>query len=222
MGFHWSAFPKPKTEFNSDVAPCYFWAFPTMNRELWGKKFRSNQRFTARFREMGGALQEVHHLSREVLRKRDRHRTSTKFRLGVINWVHELCKRPSYKRPLQNKIDYGCVLEARETAHKKQRKTRKETFQIFSMAPQGMLFRQAALARSLPKFSFLYSPHMSLYRYGFHAMMRVHQTIQCPHHYVIASSTQFRFPSRSSVFCTKVLFTFCYPLLPPFSIVRNY
>jgi hypothetical protein len=33
---------------------------------------------------------------REVLRKRDRHRTSTKFRLGVIRWVHELCKRPSY------------------------------------------------------------------------------------------------------------------------------
>jgi hypothetical protein len=32
---------------------------------------------------------------REVLRKRDRHRTSTKFRLGVIRWVHELCKRPT-------------------------------------------------------------------------------------------------------------------------------
>jgi hypothetical protein len=30
-----------------------------------------------------------------VLRKRDRHRTSTKFRLGVIRWVHELFKRPS-------------------------------------------------------------------------------------------------------------------------------
>jgi hypothetical protein len=27
--------------------------------------------------------------------KRDRHRTSTKFRLGVIRWVYELCKRPS-------------------------------------------------------------------------------------------------------------------------------
>jgi hypothetical protein len=28
--------------------------------------------------------------------KRDRHRTSTKFRLGVIRRVHELCKRPPY------------------------------------------------------------------------------------------------------------------------------
>jgi hypothetical protein len=35
-------------------------------------------------------------LPREVLRKRDRHRTFTKFRPGVIRWVHELCKRPSY------------------------------------------------------------------------------------------------------------------------------
>jgi hypothetical protein len=33
-------------------------------------------------------------LPREVLRKRDRHRTFTKYRLGVIRWVHELCKRP--------------------------------------------------------------------------------------------------------------------------------
>jgi hypothetical protein len=37
---------------------------------------------------------------REVLRKRDRHRTSTKFRLGVIRWVHdELLKCPSYFPP---------------------------------------------------------------------------------------------------------------------------
>jgi hypothetical protein len=40
-------------------------------------------------------LWEVRRLPREVLRKRDRHLTSTKFRLGVIRWVHELCKRPS-------------------------------------------------------------------------------------------------------------------------------
>jgi hypothetical protein len=34
--------------------------------------------------------------------KKDRHRTSTKFRLGVIRWVHELCKRPSYFRIKSN------------------------------------------------------------------------------------------------------------------------
>jgi hypothetical protein len=37
----------------------------------------------------------VHHLPREVLRKRDRHRTSIKFRLRIIRWVPELFKRPS-------------------------------------------------------------------------------------------------------------------------------
>jgi hypothetical protein len=67
-----------------------------MKRERRGKKFRSDQRSAARFREVGGALYEVHGLPKEVLRKRDRHRTSTKFRLVVRRWVHELFKRPSY------------------------------------------------------------------------------------------------------------------------------
>jgi hypothetical protein len=39
MGFHQSTFSKPNTEFNSDFAPCDFWAFLTMNRELKGEKF---------------------------------------------------------------------------------------------------------------------------------------------------------------------------------------
>jgi hypothetical protein len=56
MGFHQSTFSKPNTEFSSDLAPCYFWAYPTMKRELRGKKFRSDQRCAARFREVGGAL----------------------------------------------------------------------------------------------------------------------------------------------------------------------
>jgi hypothetical protein len=56
MEFHRFAFSKPNTEFNSDLAPCDFWAFPTMKRELRGKKFRSDQRSAARFLEVGGAL----------------------------------------------------------------------------------------------------------------------------------------------------------------------
>jgi hypothetical protein len=56
MGLYRSTFSKPKTEFNSDLAPCDFWAFPTMKTELRGKKFRSDQRSAARFREVGGAL----------------------------------------------------------------------------------------------------------------------------------------------------------------------
>jgi hypothetical protein len=54
-----------------------------------------------------GALQEVQRLPREVLRKRDRHRISTKFRLGVIRWVHELCKRPSYEYSMADKKNFG-------------------------------------------------------------------------------------------------------------------
>jgi hypothetical protein len=84
MQFYRLTFSKPSTEFNSDLSPCDFLAFPTMKRELRGKKFQSDQRSAARFREVGGALYEVHRLPREELRKRDRHRTSTKFRLGVI------------------------------------------------------------------------------------------------------------------------------------------
>jgi hypothetical protein len=56
MGFHRSTFSKPNIEFNSDLAPCDFRAFPTMKRELRGKKFRSDQRSAARFGEVGGAL----------------------------------------------------------------------------------------------------------------------------------------------------------------------
>jgi hypothetical protein len=56
MGFHLSTFSEPNTEFNSDLAQCDFWAFPTMKRELQGKKFRSDQRSAARFQEVSGAL----------------------------------------------------------------------------------------------------------------------------------------------------------------------
>jgi hypothetical protein len=34
MGFHRSTFSKLNAEFNSDLAPCNFWAFPTTKREL--------------------------------------------------------------------------------------------------------------------------------------------------------------------------------------------
>jgi hypothetical protein len=56
VGFHRSTFSESKTELNSGLAPCDFWAFPTMKRELRVKKFLSDQRSAARFREVGGAL----------------------------------------------------------------------------------------------------------------------------------------------------------------------
>jgi hypothetical protein len=39
MVFHQSTFSKLNTEFDSDLTPCDSWAFPTMERELQGKKF---------------------------------------------------------------------------------------------------------------------------------------------------------------------------------------
>jgi hypothetical protein len=56
MGFHRSTFSKPNTEFKSDLEPCNLWAFPTMKMELRGKKFRRNQLYAARFREVDWAL----------------------------------------------------------------------------------------------------------------------------------------------------------------------
>jgi hypothetical protein len=43
MGFHQSTFSKLSIEFNSDLTPCNFWAFPTMKKELQGKKFWIDQ-----------------------------------------------------------------------------------------------------------------------------------------------------------------------------------
>jgi hypothetical protein len=56
MGFYLSTFSRPNTEFNSDLDPCDFWAFSTMKSELRGKKFQSDERSAARFREVGGAF----------------------------------------------------------------------------------------------------------------------------------------------------------------------
>jgi hypothetical protein len=48
--------PLEYPQYSPGLAPCDFWAFPTMKRELWGKKFRNDQWSAARFREVGGAL----------------------------------------------------------------------------------------------------------------------------------------------------------------------
>jgi hypothetical protein len=56
MGFHLSTFSKLNIQFNSDLASCDFWAFPTMKREIQGKNFQSDQWSAAHFQEVGGAL----------------------------------------------------------------------------------------------------------------------------------------------------------------------
>jgi hypothetical protein len=46
---------KLNTEFNSDLAPCDFWFFPTMKRSPAARNFEVING-AARFREEGGAL----------------------------------------------------------------------------------------------------------------------------------------------------------------------
>jgi hypothetical protein len=41
--------------YSPDLDPCDFWASRTMKRELQCKKFQSDQRSAARFREVSGA-----------------------------------------------------------------------------------------------------------------------------------------------------------------------
>jgi hypothetical protein len=41
--------PLEHPSYRPDLAPCDFWAFPTMKRELRGKKFQSDKRSAARF-----------------------------------------------------------------------------------------------------------------------------------------------------------------------------
>jgi hypothetical protein len=48
--------PLKHPPYSPDLAPCDFWAFSTMKRELRGKKFRSDQQSAERFREVSGAL----------------------------------------------------------------------------------------------------------------------------------------------------------------------
>jgi hypothetical protein len=76
MGFHRSTFSKPNTEFNSDLAPCDFWAFTTMKRELRGKKFRSDPTVCSTFSRRGWSVARSASLAKGG--------TSTKFRLGII------------------------------------------------------------------------------------------------------------------------------------------
>jgi hypothetical protein len=46
-----SGTPLEHLPYSPDLAPCDFWAFPTMKRELWGKKFWSDQWSAACFQK---------------------------------------------------------------------------------------------------------------------------------------------------------------------------
>jgi hypothetical protein len=64
--------PLKHPPYSPDFAPCDFWAFPTMKREFRGQNRlfhyppeACGKRSAARFREVGGALKEVHRLPKK-------------------------------------------------------------------------------------------------------------------------------------------------------------
>jgi hypothetical protein len=112
--------PSQHPTYSPDLAPCDFWAFSTMKRELRGQNRLLHyppaeaygKRSAARFREVGGALYEVHRLPKEVLRKGDRHRTAKLTRLThkiatQLHIVAEICTicNSRSKRPVQKLLD---------------------------------------------------------------------------------------------------------------------
>jgi hypothetical protein len=48
--------PLEHPPYSPDLAPCDFWAFPTMKMGLRGKKFRSDERFAAYFSRNGWSV----------------------------------------------------------------------------------------------------------------------------------------------------------------------
>jgi hypothetical protein len=84
MGFHRSTVSKPNIELNSDLAPYDYWAFPTMKRELRGKKFRSDQRSAAPFEKWVERCKKCIACQGRYFEKETVHRSFIKFRLGVI------------------------------------------------------------------------------------------------------------------------------------------
>jgi hypothetical protein len=51
-----SGTPLEHLPYSPDLAPCDFWAFPTMKREIWGKKFPSDQWSCSTFLRSGWSI----------------------------------------------------------------------------------------------------------------------------------------------------------------------
>jgi hypothetical protein len=100
IGFHRSTFSKPNTDSIQISPHAISGLFQPWKGSSGARNF-----------EVINGLQHVfekwvERCKKCVLRKWDRHRTSTKFRLAVIRWVHELCKQSSYYNEIKGKETY--------------------------------------------------------------------------------------------------------------------
>jgi hypothetical protein len=79
-----------------DLALCDFWAFPTMQRELRSSSRSLRQTVRSTFSRSGWNVVRSASVAKRGTSKKRPSPHLHKARLGVIRWVHEFSKRPSY------------------------------------------------------------------------------------------------------------------------------
>jgi hypothetical protein len=77
---------KHRIQFRS--RPMRFLGFSNHEKGAPRQEISKRSTVCSTFSRSGWSVAEMHRLPREVLRKRDRHRTFTMFRLGVTRWIH--------------------------------------------------------------------------------------------------------------------------------------
>jgi hypothetical protein len=90
----WSPIRTSAVQFRS--RPMRFLGFSTMKRKLRGKKFRKWSTVCTTFLRSGWSVVRSASLAKGGTSRKRPSPHLHKFRLGVIRWIHELCKRPSY------------------------------------------------------------------------------------------------------------------------------
>jgi hypothetical protein len=87
-----------QTQNSIQISPhAIFWLFQPCKGKSEARNFKVTTVCSTSSRS-GWSIVRSASLVKGVLEKRDHHCISTKFQLGVIRWVHELCKQPSYIR----------------------------------------------------------------------------------------------------------------------------
>jgi hypothetical protein len=95
MGFHRSTFSKPNTEFNSDLAPCDFWASPTMKGSSEARNFEVINCLQHVFEKLVERYEKCIACQGRYFEKETVTAPPQSSDSRVKRWVHELFKRPS-------------------------------------------------------------------------------------------------------------------------------
>jgi hypothetical protein len=88
--------PLEHSPYSLDLTPCDFWAFPTMKRELQGKKFWSDHHICSTFLRSGWSIVRSKLLAKGVTSKKRPSLHLHKVPTWSNKWVHELYKQSLY------------------------------------------------------------------------------------------------------------------------------